>query len=494
MQFYRHRPGDLGAALKTRGAHTYPRGEVSAVLSEYNTRIGASAETMGNIAALGNPGTMCVITGQQAGFMGGPAYTVYKIATAVRLAAAVEADLGARCVPVFWLATEDHDFGEVNHAYFVRRDGEIGSVGFDWAGKGAPIADLPLTPQIEDAISEFWAQSAPAPHTQYAQATFAPQSGEDYATWNARVWSRIFADQGLIVVEPRTLRGPGAAFLASAIRQSDEIQSRLDQVSAQLTEAGYRPQLTSDYAGMLYTFENGMRVRIEEGTLQATDVAAAPDHYSTDAALRPVFADAVLPILASVLGPGETAYQGMLSPIYELFGIPQPVLYPRKSYTVVSKSEAERLGAYQTDVRAVLAGTIDSDAIFERLLPESELAIFGRAERELEAALKPLKPYIESIDPSMGRTWEQTRANAERSLHKLQDRAVKARLSQLGFSKGELRHLQNVVLPRNRLQERVLPLPHFLGRYGPRFVKLLLSAGELGDFAHHVLVVEDTDD
>jgi hypothetical protein len=129
--------------------------------------------------------------------------------------------------------------------------------------------------------------------------------------------------------------------------------------------------------------------------------------------------------------------------------------------------------------------------VFRDLLPVRELELFAAAQRGLTDALAPLKPYLEDIDPSLGTTWSQTLSNADRGLERLRERAFKARLSQLGFSKGELRRLQNVLLPRGRLQERVLPLPHFLNRHGLGFLDTLMSAGELLCFDHQVLTVED---
>jgi hypothetical protein len=117
--------------------------------------------------------------------------------------------------------------------------------------------------------------------------------------------------------------------------------------------------------------------------------------------------------------------------------------------------------------------------------------MFATAQHGLATAMSPLQPYLESVDPSLGRTWAQTLASMDRSLERLRERTFKARMSQLGFSKRDLRALGNALLPRGRLQERVFPLPHFLSRYGPRFIDALFSAGELDDFAHHILTLEE---
>jgi uncharacterized protein YllA (UPF0747 family) len=109
-------------------------------------------------------------------------------------------------------------------------------------------------------------------------------------------------------------------------------------------------------------------------------------------------------------------------------------------------------------------------------------------------ALGPLKPFLEQIDPSLGRTWEQTLNQSLRNLSKLESRAVKARLSQTGLSKQGLRALSNAIYPHEQLQERIFPLAHFINRYGTAFIEHLFAAGALDDFSHHVLVLEEQRD
>jgi uncharacterized protein YllA (UPF0747 family) len=242
----------------------------------------------------------------------------------------------------------------------------------------------------------------------------------------------------------------------------------------------------------LYTFgEKGQRVRVQRPAEHVERAAEEPGRYSTDAALRPLLADTVFPVVASVLGPGEIAYQGMLRPLYRLFDLPQPLLYPRQSYTIVSGREAERLAAYGISTQEMLTEQVDSTAVLSNLLPNAERALFSEARRGIEDVLSPLRSYVKEIDPSLARTWRQTVRRSQWNLDKLEQRATKARVGQMGFSKLELRRLHNALLPRDRLQERVLPFTHFYTRHGPGLVDLLLSAGELGEFAHQVLTVEE---
>jgi uncharacterized protein YllA (UPF0747 family) len=295
-------------------------------------------------------------------------------------------------------------------------------------------------------------------------------------------------------VEPDILRAAVPGFFTFALENAQEIRHQLEQVAERLTAAGYDPALTSDQAGALYTFDDsGARVRIQEAQAHVAEAASHPERYSTDAALRPLFADATLPVVVSVLGPGEIAYQGMLKPLYDLFELPQPLLYPRQSYTIVAESEAERLAEYKTHPRDVLTESLDSEAVLRSLMPEQERQLFASARSEIERSLSPLRDYVEGVDASLSRTWEQTVYYAKRSLAKLQERAIQARTEQLGYSKGELRRLQNALLPRGRLQERVLPLSHFMNRHGPDFIDAIFESGELNENAHHVLEIEDKD-
>jgi len=491
LGFYTHAPLDFAAALQDRRGYPYPRQEIAHRLARYNAGLGAHAHALQHIDALADPATFCVTAGQQAGFLGGPAYTVYKIVTAIRLAEYLQENLPARFVPVFWLATEDHDFQEINHTYFVKGDGEVGQVRFGWEQEGNPISDLAISQEVKRAYRDYFESLLPGPHLAQARALFAYQAGEDFATWQARVWSQIFSDRGLVVVVPEQLRAPARDLFRSTLEHGDQIQLLLTDTAQRLSKAGYVPLLDPGQSGQLFTFDSsGRRVRLENPQAHLSQVVAHPERYSTDAALRPLLADAMLPNVVSVLGPGEVAYQAMLKSLYDWLDVPQPLLFPRKSYTVLSRSEADTIDRYHTSVERILAEQLDIDATFHDLVPASEQEMFALAGHRVEDALAPLRPYLQSIDPSLERTWSQTVHNAIRNVDKLQERAAKARMSQLGFSKQALRSLRNALLPRGRLQERVFPLPHFINRHGMRFINELFVAGALQDFAHHVLILE----
>lgn len=490
LDFFTHTPLDFSGALASRREHDYPRQELVKLVRDYHATWGAHAKAMNNIEALGDPETFCVIGGQQAGFLGGPVYTCYKIITTIRLAHHLQAKLGRRIVPVFWLASEDHDFDEINHAHYVKPDGEIGDVHFDWEMAGRPIADMPISAEIKHAYESYFEKT----HSEGSdlKRQFAPRSVEMYSTWQARVWSQLFAEHGLVLVEPRILRPAAGDFFQRVLEHSRDIEQRLEGSTKRLRGAGYQAVLEPGRAGRLYTFDSeGFRVRVAEPQNHLEAASRSPEHYSTDVALRPLLADSVLPILVSVLGPGETAYHAMLRPIYDLFSLPQPLYYPRKGYTVLAEREVKRLADYQTDVTDIMMETLDTDAVFRGLMPTpAGMDQFDRARAQIEAAFAPLQSYVEEIDPNLGKAWSYGLSNALRGLDNLEQGTFKAKMSQMGFSRGELRRLSNLTLPRERLQERVFPLPHFLNRYGSSFIEAVFSTGAIDDFCHHILQLE----
>jgi len=491
-QFYPYGPLDFLAALRSRSKYSYPREEASRALAEYNASLGAGPTAMRNIAALREGSTFCVISGHQAGFLGGPAFTTYKIATTIRLAHALQDSLGVRVVPLFWMASEDHDFSEISRAYILKEDGEVGSVRFGWAEAGRPVSDLPVDENVLHAYRQYFDSFARRASSAQLRDIFAPRSGENYCQWHARVWSDLFSDHGLVIVEPHVIRPLGGSFFQYALEHTDTIVQYLRDVSHRLEDAGYQPALTSEQAGYLYTFDSaGRRVRVEDPKAHAQVAHAHPERYSTDAALRPLFADSILPVIADILGPGEVAYHASLKPLYDLWALPQPVLFPRKSYTVAGQREIETLMRYGTSVEEIIAGRLDLDSTLRKVIPSSDFEMFSSARCHVDSAYVGLRAYLEQLDPSLAQTWARSRTGSLHYLDKLEQRALRARLSQLGLSKKQLHTLRNTLLPRGRLQERVFPLPHYLARYGLRFTQQLLDSGELTDFSHHVLVLED---
>jgi len=500
---YSHAPHDFRGALGARRKHQYPRVSLVEGLRGYNERLGAHGPALRNIDRLADGRTFCIITGQQAGFLGGPVYTLYKIVTALRLAELCTGTLGIDAVPVFWLATDDHDVHEVDHAYLLEEDGEVGTVRFPAVHDGRPVEALSCSPDISAAYERYFEHLAagtragppPAGSVQAARDTVPPPAGGRYGEWIARIWSNLFSDVGLVIVEPHILRATAGDCFRRIAGLDGEISRRVAAAGRAIQSAGYDPVPLSPRAGTLFRFDDGgRRTRLERPGEHAETAAEHPERYSPDVLLRPLMVDSILPVLAHVLGPGEFAYHAYLKPLYELFGYAQPLLYPRKSYTVLGSSETERIERYGRTVEEILCGAAAATGAPDITIPGSGGRLFDEAREGFARALAPLRPYVEAIDPGLVETHRRASSQAQRALDTLRERAVRAVMSGRGMSKGEYRRLVNLIVPKGRMQERVFPLPFFLALAGRRFLDAVMNAGELDDFSHTLITLETIDE
>lgn len=492
-RFFTVPPGDPAAALlsaaRSRCVPPPLPAAVAQALAAHQRRCGGDARSAANAKALAAGRASCVVTGQQAGLLGGPVYTAYKIATAVRLARRAAERTGRPCVPVFWLASEDHDIGEANHTFGTKPDGEIGRVSFRAAG-GRELRRLPLDERVTGSVARYFEELLPAGDRRRARVPYAADGERSYTGWVARSWMRLFAGTGLVIVEPALLRPACGALFERALAHRGAVTKALAAVAGELAAAGYRAPLDPAVAGAPFRIEaDGTRVRVADAAAELRRGAGDPAVLSTDAALRPIFADALLPNLAHVVGAGEIAYHAMLKPLYALFGVAQPAVLPRRSLTFLTDGESEALDRYAVAVREALAGAVHPGAAATRLLGAGDTAEFERAAAGIRAAFQPLAGRAGGVDPGLTRTWQRSRDHALLGLARLRARTGRAVLARRGYSRAALHRLLNQIRPRGRPQERVFPVPHFLARFGAAFLDACLIDQPAGAFTHEVVTL-----
>ena len=489
-RFFSVSPRDpAAAAARSRPGGAALPAPVAAGLVTHQRRCEGDELSVANAEALSAGQAACIVTGQQAGLLGGPAYTAYKIATAVRLSRHVAERTGWRCVPVFWLASEDHDIGEANHTFGTKPDGEIGRVSFRAPG-GRELRRLPVDAEVAASVARYFDHLLPAGDRPRARCAYELDGRRTFTGWVARSWMRLFAGTGLVVVEPALLRPAFGELFERALAERAAVAETLSSVARDLRECGYRAPLDPATAGMpFHVGTDGTRVRVADAGALLRRGAVDPTSLSTDAALRPIFADAVLPSLAHVVGAGEMAYHAMLKPLYALFGVAQPAVLPRRSLTFLTEDEAEALDRYAITAEEALTGGVRPGAATDRLLGDRDVAAFDRVAAQIRTAFQPLAGSVSAVDPGLARTWQRSRDHALRGLGRLRARTGRAVLARRGYSPAALHRVLNQLRPRGRLQERVFPVPHFLARFGAPFLDACLIGEPAGAFTHEVLAL-----
>ena len=313
-------------------------------------------------------GGAMVTTGQQAGLFTGPMYTVNKILTAIRLAEALEEALGIVVLPVFWSASEDHDFAEANHADVAGGAGKVRRLAVAATDpRPLPMSEMRLGPDVESVSGELLeslaAQSGNGVDFRRILAPY--REGETVAGAFRATVERLFEGFDLLVTEasdPHLKRGSLPVLLGD-VEHAAEHERLLRERTAQMEAAGYAGPVTvmPDAANVFFHGPAGRErlARAGEGWIArearlrftpaelAERMRAQPGAFSPNVFLRPVVESAVFPTLAYVGGPAETAYFAQIAPLFAAYGIQPPVAFPRLSVRLVPDEVAERARALE---------------------------------------------------------------------------------------------------------------------------------------------------
>lgn len=517
LRFFAHDfrdPAALRAAAERAASLSRDRETLADVLAEQNARWGNEGEAVrANVEALRDVGSAAVVTGQQLGLFGGPLYTAYKAATAVRLARQMTEDTGRPAVPVFWLAGEDHDFEEVRATVVLSGRGPV-RIALPPADDRTPVGRRVLGPEVETALTDLQKALRPTAFTPDLLAalrrSYRPGATmrDAFASWMAH----LFAGSGLVFVSPddARLKRLVAPVFRGEIERPGEALARLTDASEALVEAGFHRQVTP-LPGNLFLMEpegrftldpenggftlRGLGRRYTKEDLLAL-LAAEPERFSPNVVLRPVVEDRLLPTAAYVAGPGEASYYAQLRGVYDAFGVPMPVVYPRASVTLVEPAVQrvlERYGLAVPDLDPGPDPAASLEALHRRLaldLSEHDVeAAFAEARRRTEEAVDALKPLAVEADPTLERSAEATRAALRNTLGKLETRVVRAEKRNHALVRERLERARAALYPVGKPQERVLSALSFLNTYGPALVAEWLDSLDLNTAAHQVLEV-----
>lgn len=492
--------GDRCRAVRRAARALAP--DVADALDAQNARLAPSPARDAGLGAL-RAGAAAVVTGQQVGLFLGPLFTVYKAASAVRAARALAAESGRPVVPVFWLQTEDHDLPEVACCHLPGDDGPLAVALPASADDRIPLAHRTLPGEVAGCLAAVGDRLAGLPHAAAHVARLARhyRPGAGWGDAFAGVLAELFADEGLVIVDPRdpALARAAAAVHRRALAEAGSLADALDTRAAALADAGWAAAVHVRPGAPLSFFHPdgpaGPRRRLvptPDGSLcevggTATHTTSAllavldadPLRFSTSALLRPVLQDTLLPTAAYVAGPGEIAYFAQLPPVYAAYGLTMPLLVPRARCRVLDAATSRllaRLGAAADDLARPL------DELLARAHADDGVAESGDAfARALcaafDAALDARRGSLADAGPGVATAIEKTRATVAAAVARLAAKVERARLHRDADALAALRRAQALLFPRHQPQERVYGLPWFAGRVGDRaFVRGVLDA------------------
>ncbi|HZK23885.1 MAG TPA: bacillithiol biosynthesis cysteine-adding enzyme BshC [Oscillospiraceae bacterium] len=485
---YRERKVFAETAARVSTAYQGDRAKLVALLLAYNRSIGGSAAAEVQLKKLTNPQSVVVVCGQQAGLLTGPLYTIYKALAAVKLAAQLEGQLARPVVPLFWIASEDHDFLEANHCYLQNSEQQLQKLELPLTPSGEPLGRLPLTAEAKETVIKELNEILPASEFKaelMQWLTAVCQLADTPVSWFARLFSKLFNESGLVLFDPllAEARQLAAPVLAKAVELRQEIEETLAEREAALVQHGYSLQVqrAPDSTLLMRMDERRAALFFREGHYSTRDgsqtwkeaelLAAArkePQSVSANVLLRPLVQDTIFPTLATVLGPGETAYFAQALALYPLFGLQQPCLVPRPSVTVLEARLNRYLTRYQVPETALLT---DLDSYLQQVLQESSVvdltAVFAQLKEQLAAAYQEAKSNLRQLNPQLATLAEKNLQHVYQQVAYLENKAQAEQKQQQHVTIRHFAALQEALTPQDKPQDRVLNIVQYLAKYGP---------------------------
>lgn len=506
-RFYSHSPffaewlQDEAAAVRYEAQR---RERVATILDRQNNAWGSPAAVTNNIQRLRN-GALAVVTGQQVGLFGGPLFAVYKALTAVKLA-----DLATRsgidCVPVFWLATEDHDLAEVNHTFFPGAEGLQKLMVPSQGVPDAPVGTVTFGDEILPVTESAAAVLGDTPVTQALRESYRP--GETFGSAFARLFARLFADWGVILLDASDpeLHVIAEPIYRAAVERAAELDEAILSRGKELEAAGYHQQVkVTPSSTLLFTRQNGARVPLHRRGNGSTGqfivekeevpqqemlnrIVSSPQSFSPNVLLRPVVQDYLLPTLAYTGGSAEVAYFAQAAVAYEkLLGRVTPIV-PRFSATIAESKARSLLDRYHLSLPDLFHGP---EQLQERLaahaLPNELQSSFDQANASLRSSMTAIRNSLSQLDKTLVDAAENAESKMQHQLESLRARAARAELRQSEVLSRHATLLSNSLFPNKVLQEREIAGVYFLSRQGTELLRQLYDSIHTDCLDHQVI-------
>ncbi len=504
--FFTHKP-DLKAVASYAKKLDFPRDRrltVAGILRDQNLRYSHSAETESNLKRL-EEGAVAVVSGQQVGLFGGPAYAVYKGLSVIETARYLT-DQGIPAVPIFWMATEDHDVDEVRHTTWFA-EGKLWRLELPKPAEDAvPVGTVPLGEAVVELVEQAIAQLSGPAAAQIAEMLHSSYTRNDtYASAFGKLFARLFGELGLILLDPldARLHRVAAPILRQALEERDVLNELLLRRGKELESAGYEVQVkVTSRSTLLFSLKGGRRQVItaangsfnfgaehcsREKAPQCVD--ADPEYFSPNALFRPVIQDYLLPTVAYFGGPAEISYFAQTQVLYEKMLGRMPVILPRADFTLVDPKAERILKKYSLQVEDAWKGKQElRKKMYGGNVPKKLAREFDANLRQMEKNVKKLHQAIAKVDPTVQGTISRVEKRMRFQIERLREKTGASLDRHEKIIAQHEEFLENLLYPQKGLQSRDLCFLPFLARWGTDGLKELQKLATAKKPGQHCIV------
>ncbi len=452
-----------------------------------------------------------VTTGQQPVLFGGPLYVVYKALTAISLSKRLEEETGRPVLPVFWIASEDHDWEEAGSTWVLDQENELRRTTLplpdSWReGVRPALHRTPLDEGVDGLLGDFLSH---LPGSEFAPRwrsllQDAWQPGRSLPEAFEATLDALLGEQGLFFVQSHTsgLKEASLPLLLRELEQSESHEGALRQAADELTRRGYELQAPILEGGTnvfidapesrerLFRGDAGeFRLRRSERRMELSALEDAARRetllLSPNVFLRPVVEAQVLPTLAYVAGPGEAAYLAQVEPLFQAHGVTRPAIHPRMAADLIETKVGKVLEKYDLAPQELARPHHELvGRLLREDLPEGIRKELGGFRGALARHTKALAEVVGELDPTLEPTVKQVQSQGFAQLDEVERKVVQALKRENEIALAQLSKAQDHLFPEGKPQERVMSPWYYLFRYGGELVDRLAREADRFGMGH----------
>tara|TARA_Y100000385_G_C13103940_1_gene646255 strand:+ start:3014 stop:4618 length:1605 start_codon:yes stop_codon:yes gene_type:complete len=460
---------------------------VKALTRQYAEELGPSAQTTKTIESLLSPNTFTITTGHQLNLMGGPLYFLYKIISTINLAKQLKKNQPEyNFVPVFWMATEDHDFEEINHFNFKNKR-------FQWTKNSSGAVGELSTSDLTEFVTIFTNALGNTIHAnrlkELMQNAYLKHS--NLAASTRSLVHALFAEEGLLVIDgnDQDLKRLFIPLITSELTTQNAYRFISETTQKlKVVDAAYKVQVNPREINLFYIRTNFReRIVLKEGvysvlnsdftwTLEEvlSELESNPERFSPNVIMRPIYQETILPNLCYVGGGGELSYWLQLKSYFESENVVYPILLHRNSVLLVSEKQQQKLDKLKVSIADLFQNK--QQLISVQIKNTSKLSIdFSNQKEFLKQQFTAIYELAHQTDKSFIGAVAAQEKKQTKGLDALEKRLLKAEKK---AHKNYIKRLETIYLelfPNNNLQERYSNFSQFYLGHGDDFIERLKS-------------------
>jgi bacillithiol biosynthesis cysteine-adding enzyme BshC len=484
--------------------------DVSSLLTRQYSQLNPSSLTQKNIKMLSDKKTLAIVTGQQLGIIGGPLYTLYKIMTAIKLSRLLsERYDDYNFVPVFWLEADDHDFNEVRATKIIDEANSLITIGYK-----EEIAEDDLKQSVgminfDSSINDFFKKLDTSqkqtefklPILEHLKSIY--KEGTSFKDAFRKFVFDYFDEYGLIIFDPQDdeVKKILKPVFKKEITDFRIHTEQLVQVSATLEEL-YHAQVKVKPVNLFlrvdegrYSIEpvdNEYRLRRKRKSFTQEQLLELlenePDKFSPNVLLRPICQDYLFPTAFYIAGPSEIAYFAQIKPLYEIYEIVEPIIYPRSSVTILENAIANSLEKYSVSINDIF---IDVENVKKKIINSVEERsvdeMFEGITNQIETTFDQLKEKLLDLDKTIADSSNRYRDKILSNISELKSKAEKAQQKKYEVTLRQIDRAAVNLFPNSNLQEREINFVYFANKYGEEFIKKVFDELQINKFEHQII-------